>query len=103
MSGFSLKRYMVIRYFIKVYTVCLDKNNLQRKKENFIQICILRPLNTSGHPKSNVSNQKSQNVQSVALLISAVRVVFYQSHCYIIWYWSENIFYICKAEEGDSK
>ena len=46
------------KHFITVYTVCYDKNNLQRKKCNFyLKIITCDPsVYTMGHPKFIASN-----------------------------------------------
>ena len=52
-----------MQYFIWVYTVCYDKNDLHRKKYHFyleIVTCDLS-ISTMDHPKFIVSNQKKES------------------------------------------
>ena len=52
----------IMRHFIKVYTICKDKNVLQRKKYNFyMEIITCDPsIYTMDHAKFIVPNKKKE-------------------------------------------
>ena len=56
----------IMLYFIRVHTVCYDKNNLQRNKYIFyVKIITYDPsVYTMDHPKFIASNQKEEFIRA---------------------------------------
>ena len=54
----------IMLHFIRVYTVCRDKNDLQRKKHNIFLQNYNPSIYTMDHPKFIVSNQTEESIKA---------------------------------------